>query len=82
MPELVIKYKSNKTLEALLNIAKYFDFSIEKTEKIKKNKINNTNGVVIIPADSSVNISELETIFSNKHIDFQNIRNKAWLRNQ
>lgn len=82
MPELVIKYKSNKTLEALLNIAKYFDFSIEKTEKVKKNKINNSNGVMIIPADSSVNISELETIFSNKNIDFQNIRNKAWLRNQ
>ncbi len=30
MPELVIKYKSKRTFDALMDFAKYFEFSIEK----------------------------------------------------
>lgn len=30
MPELVIKYKNKRTFDALVHIAKYFEFSVEK----------------------------------------------------
>jgi len=79
MPELIIKYKSKKTLEALLDFAKYFDFSIISSTKSKE-KSTKINGVSIIPADSSVDTSELESIFSAKDIDAKELRQKAWQR--
>jgi len=79
MPELIIKYKSKKTLNALLDFAKYFDFSIILPSKSKE-KITKINGVSIIPSDSSIDTSELETIFSAKNIDARQLRQKAWQR--
>jgi hypothetical protein len=79
MPELIIKYKNKKTLEALLDFAKYFDFSIIMPFKSKE-KIINLNGVSIIPADSTVDTSELEAIFSSKNLDAKELRQKAWQR--
>jgi len=81
MPELVIKYKYQKTLEALLGLAKYFDFSIEIPQKSKKKIAQNIKGVTIIPADVSIDTKEMETIFSNKNIDSKSLRNKSWQRN-
>lgn len=76
MPELVIKYKSKKTLEALKDFAKYFHFSVVSPKKEKKNfKIK---GVTIIPADKSVDTSGLQAIFSNRNLDAKKIRKEAW----
>ena len=79
MPELIIKYKSKKTLDALLDFAKYFDFSIILPAKSKE-KITKINGVSIIPSDSSIDTSELETIFSTNKMDAKELRQKAWRR--
>lgn len=79
MPELIIKYKSKKTLDALLDIAKHFDFSIVFPNN-QKGKITKINGVSIIPADGSIDTSELETIFSEKRIDAKELRQKSWQR--
>ncbi len=79
MPELIIKYKSKKTLDALLDFAKYFDFSIIMPSK-SKGRIAKINGVSILKADSSVDTSELESIFSSKNIDAKELRHKAWQR--
>jgi hypothetical protein len=76
MPELIIKYKSKKTLDALLDFAKYFDFSIILPSKSKE-KITKINGVSIIPADNSIDTSELESIFSAKNIDAKELRQKT-----
>ena len=81
MPELIIKYKSKKTLDALINFSKYFNFSIIFPSKSPK-KITNINGVSIIPSDSSIDTSELESIFSNKNLNADELRQKAWQRSK
>ena len=82
MPELVIKYKNKKTLEALKDIAKYFEFSVVVPAKPNKTKITGINGVTILPADSSVDTSDLEAIFSGKNIDSRKLRNNSWQRSK
>jgi len=79
MPELIIKYKNKRTLDALLDFAKYFDFSVILPAKSKE-KIIKINGVSIISADSSVDTSELESIFSTNNIDAKELRQQAWQR--
>ena len=79
MPELIIKYKNKRTLDALLDFAKYFDFSVILPSKSKE-KIIKIDGVSIISADSSVDTSELESIFSTNNIDAKELRQQAWQR--
>jgi hypothetical protein len=79
MSELTIKYKNKRTLDALLEFAKYFDFSIILPSK-SKGKISEINGVSIIRANNSIDTSELETIFSTNNFDAKEIREKAWKR--
>ena len=81
MPELIIKYKSKKTLDALINFSKYFNFSIIFPSKSTK-KTTKINGVSIIPSDSSIDTSELESIFSNKNMNADELRQKAWQRSK
>lgn len=82
MPELVIKYKNKRTLEALKDFAKYFEFSMELPANANKTKIAGINGVTILPADSSVDTSDLEAIFSGKQIDSKKLRNNSWQRSK
>ena len=79
MPELIIKYKNKKTLEVLLDISKYFDFSVI-LPNTKSKKSNQVKGVSIISGDSSIDISDMEEIFSEKNLDAIELRKTAWLR--
>ena len=76
MPEVTIKYKKPETLKILKGLAKYFDFKIADT----KDKALKLKGITIIPGDNSVDISEVEELFSNKDMDAKELRNKAWQR--
>lgn len=78
MPELVIKYRNKQTPEVLMDFAKYFGFSVLMPKKTVKN--NSINGVTIVPADNSIDTSDLEAIFSNKNIDAKQLRKNAWQR--
>lgn len=80
MPELVIKYKNKRTLEVLMDLARYFDFSVVVPQNVDKSKPTSINGVQIIPADSSVDTSDLKTIFSAKELDAKQLRTSAWQR--
>ena len=82
MPELVIKYKDKKTLDALIDFSKYFEFSIVDPPISRKSNTSSINGVTIIPADSSVDTGELEAIFSGKHLDAKKLREDAWQRSR
>lgn len=82
MPEVVIKYKNKRTLEALLDFAKYFEFSVILPKSSAKVKSLKFNGVSVIPADSSVDTSELEKIFSNQNLDSKKLRQNAWQRSK
>ncbi len=80
MPEIVIKYKNKRTLEALMDIAKYFKFSVV-SPKLDKQKHLTIKGVSVIPADKSIDTKDLEEIFSSRNIDAKQLRKEAWLRN-
>jgi hypothetical protein len=79
MPEVIVKYKNKRTLEALQDFAKYFGFEISLPTKKKEKQID-INGVTVIPADKSIDISELTEIFTNKNINASELRNSAWQR--
>ena len=81
MPEIIVKYKSKRTLEVLQDLAKYFDYVISTPDsKGKKKKQINLNGITIIPADSSIDTSDLTDIFSGKNIKPEELRSEAWQR--
>lgn len=79
MKEVLIKYNDPKVLKILKDIAKYFDFEVANSKKSSEKKCK-VNGVTIIEGDASVDISELEDIFSKKNIDAKELRRKAWQR--
>jgi hypothetical protein len=79
MPEVVIKYNSERALNALIELAKYFDFVIS-FQKTKKKKEILINGVSVIPANSSVNTSAMTKIFTGKNITAKELRARAWQR--
>lgn len=81
MPEIIVKYKNKRTLEALRDFAKYFDYVISSPETdTKKEKQSNLNGVTVIPADNSIDTSDLINIFTGKNINPQQLRSEAWQR--
>lgn len=81
MPEIIVKYKNKRTLDALKDFAKYFDYIISSpVSRAKKKKQFSLNGVTIIPADNSVDTSDLTEIFTGKNINSSELRNNAWQR--
>lgn len=79
MPEIIIKYKNSKTLEALNDLAKYFDFVISFPKSKRKKEIL-INGVSVIPADDSIDISDMTEVFTGKNINAESLRTEAWQR--
>lgn len=80
MPELIIKYKNKKALEALMDFSKYFDFSVVVPSQALKEETLTINGVTVIPADNTIDTSALEAIFSNRNIDAKKLRRDLWQR--
>jgi hypothetical protein len=78
MPEVLIKYRSSKTLQALKDFAKYFRFIISPVET--KRTSRSINGVTIIPGDNSIDLSRLKKTFTGKNIDSKELRDTAWRR--
>lgn len=79
MPEVVVKYKTSKTLRALKDLAKYFDYVISSPAKDQDIELI-INGVPVIAADSTIDTSELEILFSEKRVDANAIRKQSWQR--
>ncbi|MEO8820143.1 MAG: hypothetical protein ABI374_04820 [Ginsengibacter sp.] len=81
MPEIIIKYKNKRTLEALYDFAKYFEFeiSLPVLSNKKENQIN-LNDITIIPADPSVDTKDMNDIFTGRNIDPSKLRINAWKR--
>ncbi len=80
MPEITIKYEKPETLKILKAFAKYLDFRILSPNRKKRIEIPK-KGATIIPADLSVDDSEMEAIFSGRNLDASELRKKAWQRN-
>ena len=78
MPEIVIKYKSAKTLEVLMNIAKYFDFTIKKKEIAKKSSSVKKEDELPIDFAKNPDTSALSGVWKHKDISLNELRQKAW----
>lgn len=79
MPEVVVKYKNKRALNALLDFAKYFDFSVVLPPKKSKKTVK---GVTVLSSDNSVDVHDLESIFSNRDLSGKQLRTEAWQRNK
>ncbi len=81
MPEITIKYHDSKTLKVLKTLSEYLNFTFSPTPK-KKDKEFFINGVHAIPGDSSIDITEMQKIFTGRNIDAKKLRQKAWQRSR
>lgn len=80
MPKIIVKYKHRRIFKAFKNLAKYFNYVISSSDLKEKKMPNSVNGVTIIPADNSINVSDLTEIFTGKNINGIQLRNDAWQR--
>jgi len=80
MPTLTIKYNNPITLTALKDFSKYFDYEIFTTVKKTRKKTSAKLNDYIVPADNTIDISDIFTIFSGKKISAADLRTKAWKR--
>jgi hypothetical protein len=79
MPELLIKYKSNRTLQLLTDLAKYFDFEISTSFR-NSNSAGSGKEIPLIPGNSAINVDELSAILTGKDLDANHLRKAAWKR--
>lgn len=81
MPEIIVRYKDQRTLDALRDFAKYFDYEISLPDSADTNeKLIPLNGVTVVAADRSIDTSALAEIFTGKHINPAQLRKDAWQR--
>ncbi len=73
MPEITIKYKNLKTLQALMDIAKYFDFTITTPAK----RTGKKNALPIDFAEKP-DVTALSGIWKDREISLEELRQKAW----
>jgi hypothetical protein len=78
MPELIIKYKGAKTLRALNDFAKYFDFTIEKPKPKKANAKEAKESNIHIEFAEDPDVTALAGIWKDKDITLEDIRKRAW----
>lgn len=79
MAQLTITYKSKRTLEMLLDLAKYFDFTVSRNEA-KAVTPKRYRGISVVDGDSTVDTSELNQIFTGRNLDAGELRASQWER--
>ncbi len=77
MPEIIIRFKRQRTLQALKDFAKYLDFSIvsEKEADAKNYKLVNVS--VVAPV-AKIDARKLKGIFSDEKLSIKEIRKSVW----
>ena len=79
MPEVLIKYKSEKVLKALYDLAKVFDISIEK--QVKSTLPNNNDlspDKLPISFAQNPDVTALAGIWEGRDITLEKLRKEAW----
>lgn len=82
MKEVIIKYRNNKTLEALKDLGKYLGFSVSDVPMAKTSKQTFINGVTVIQGDERIDLSELNSVFTGKGFDAHDLRKAGWHRKE
>ena len=78
MKEVIVKYKSSKALEALKEFAKKFDITIEKKLPSKMADSKSLPTEVPITFSSEPDFTALQGVWSNRDINLNDLRDKAW----
>ena len=79
MPEVIIKYKNTKALQALKDLAKYFDISIGKSPPAtKKTGVQNKKNGLPISFAKDPNVAALSGVWKGRNITLETLRKKAW----
>jgi hypothetical protein len=78
MPQVLVKYKSEKVLKALYDLAKVFDISIEKP--VKNTLPNNNQDLSKLPITfaKKPNVTALAGIWDGRDISLDELRKEAW----
>jgi hypothetical protein len=77
MPEIKIRYKRQRTLQALKDFARYFDYSIVNEREAGNNSYMIGNVSVIVPSAKS-DARKLKGLFSDSNLSLKEIRKKVW----
>ena len=78
MPEIIVKYKNAKALEALRDFAKYFDFVLEKPKsKPHTNSPRDISALPVVFAEKP-DVTALAGIWKGRDISLKDLRTKAW----
>jgi len=77
MPEIIVKYKNAKALNALRDFAKYFDFVLEKP-KSKKTVNNSSKAALPVTFAGNPDVTALAGIWKGRDISLNELREKAW----
>ncbi len=77
MPEVIIKYKNAKVLEALKDFAKYLDFVVELPKAKKKAKSDIDPSLPIVFAEKP-DVTALAGIWKGRDISLEELRKNAW----
>jgi hypothetical protein len=78
MPEVIIKYKTEKALKALHDLAKLFDMSIKTSPtNSSTNDMNMYQGLPITFAENP-DVTALAGIWEGKDITLEQLRRDAW----
>lgn len=88
MPEVIVRYKNRKALDALIGISRYLDLSVIFPEKKKaavadSPKVDTTedvNGVTLVLPAEEADWEGMRKIFTGKDLDAAKIRHEAWKR--
>jgi hypothetical protein len=76
MGEITIKYNKPETLKIIKSLAKYLDFKVSSDRSKNRSSIDD----ILIPGDKTLNISELEDVFTGSGINSKKLREQAWKR--
>jgi hypothetical protein len=77
MPEVIIKYKNAKALEALRDFAKYFDIIVEQP-KLEKQAKQNIDPALPIVFAKKPDVTALAGIWKGRDISLADLRKNAW----
>jgi hypothetical protein len=78
MPEVIIKYKNAKALQALNDFAKYFDIVVKKSKSAKRLSKEVKEQMLPITFAENPDVTALAGIWENKNISLDDLRNNAW----
>lgn len=78
MPEVIVRYKTEKTLQALRDFAKYFDIIIEPLNTKKSEKQNPPTTDLPVRVAKKPDANALSGIWKDHPLTIEDLRNKAW----